>query len=114
MCDKRDRAINCVFCRDPHLTLMFSGLLQKDLRRKVKFGGKFFKKIIVTFVTQGLPSSLWLLHKFSNISSSHEEGGATKPTKCFFHTASEVYGSRINTTTSNYRLFCFLVRFVIK
>ena len=37
MCDKRDRAINCVFCRDPQLTLMFSGLLQKDLRRKVKF-----------------------------------------------------------------------------
>ena len=31
VCDKRDRAITCVFCRDLHLTLMFSGLLQKDL-----------------------------------------------------------------------------------
>ena len=29
--DKRDKAITCVFCRDFHLTLMFSGLLQKDL-----------------------------------------------------------------------------------
>ena len=24
MCDKRDRAITCVVCRDPHSTLMFS------------------------------------------------------------------------------------------
>ena len=31
VCDKRDRAINCLFCRDLHFTLMFSGLLQKDL-----------------------------------------------------------------------------------
>ena len=29
VCDKRDRAISYVFCRD--LNLMFSGLLQKDL-----------------------------------------------------------------------------------
>ena len=29
--DKCDRAITCVFCQDLHLTLMFSGLLQKDL-----------------------------------------------------------------------------------
>ena len=31
VCDKRDRAITYVFRRDLHLTLMFSGLLQKDL-----------------------------------------------------------------------------------
>ena len=31
VCDKRDRAINCVFCRDLHFTLTFFGLLQKDL-----------------------------------------------------------------------------------
>ena len=31
MCDKRDKAISYVFCRDLHLTSMFSGLLQKDL-----------------------------------------------------------------------------------
>ena len=31
VCDKRDKAISCVFCRDLHLTSMFSGLLQKDL-----------------------------------------------------------------------------------
>ena len=29
MRDKRDRVIVCVFRRDLHLTLMFSGLLQK-------------------------------------------------------------------------------------
>ena len=31
VCDKRDKAISNVFCRDLHLTSMFSGLLQKDL-----------------------------------------------------------------------------------
>ena len=30
-CDKPDRAITCMFCRDLHLTLRVSGLLQKDL-----------------------------------------------------------------------------------
>ena len=29
--DKCDRAITCVFCRDRHLTSVFSGPLQKDL-----------------------------------------------------------------------------------
>ena len=31
VCDKRDRAITCGFCRDLHLTPRFSGPLQKDL-----------------------------------------------------------------------------------
>ena len=31
VCDNRDRAVTCVFCRDLHFTLMFSVLLQKDL-----------------------------------------------------------------------------------
>ena len=31
MCDKRDREIAYMFCRNLHLILMFSGLLQKDL-----------------------------------------------------------------------------------
>ena len=31
MCDKRDREITYMFCRDLHLTLMFSGVLKKDL-----------------------------------------------------------------------------------
>ena len=31
VCDKRDRAISHLFCRDLHLTSMFSGLSQKDL-----------------------------------------------------------------------------------
>ena len=31
VCDKGYMAITCVFCRDLPLTLMFSGLLRKDL-----------------------------------------------------------------------------------
>ena len=31
VCDKRDRAITCVFCRNLQFTLMFSGPLPKDL-----------------------------------------------------------------------------------
>ena len=56
--DKRDMAINCVFCRDLHLTIMFSGpykrlsLKENEVWRKV-----ISNKIIVTLVTQGLPSS---------------------------------------------------------
>ena len=34
VCDRRDRAITCVFGRDLHLTLMFSSLLQKDLFKR--------------------------------------------------------------------------------
>ena len=56
--DKRDRGITCVFCRDLHLTLMFSGLLQKHLcKGKLSLAKSYFKKIIVTLVTQGLPPS---------------------------------------------------------
>ena len=45
MCDKRDRAITCVFCRDLHLTLTFSGLLQKDLfKGKWSLGKSCFKQ----------------------------------------------------------------------
>ena len=58
MCDKRDKAISYVFCRDLHLTSMFSGLLQKDLFKGSEFWRKVVSnKIIVTLVTQGLPSS---------------------------------------------------------
>ena len=31
VCGKRDRAITCVFCRELHLKLLCSCLLQKDL-----------------------------------------------------------------------------------
>ena len=56
--DKRDRAITYAFCRDRHLTLMFSGRLQKDLFKESEVWRKLFlNKLIVTFVTQGLPSS---------------------------------------------------------
>ena len=47
MRDKRDRVIVCVFRRDLHLTLMFSGLLQKRSVWSLGFsvwGNFFFKK----------------------------------------------------------------------
>ena len=63
VCNKRDRAIICVFRRDLYLTSLLSGLLQKDLLAE-----SFFNQIIVTLVTQGLPSSFLsavLLRKFT-------------------------------------------------
>ena len=45
MCDKRDKAISYVFCRDLHLTSMFSGLLQKNLfKGKWILAKSFFKQ----------------------------------------------------------------------
>ena len=56
--DKRDRAIMCVFCCDLHLTLMFSGLYNKICFKESEVWRKVISnKIIVTLVTQGLPSS---------------------------------------------------------
>ena len=58
VCDKRDRAITCILCRDLHLGLPFCGFYKKiclkesDVWRKV-----ISNKIVVTVVTQGLPSS---------------------------------------------------------
>ena len=58
VCDKLDRAITCMLCRDRHLALMFSCfhksicLKESDVWRKV-----ISNKIVVTVVTQGLPSS---------------------------------------------------------
>ena len=47
MCDKRDRAITWVFCRELHILLMCSGLLQKHLfDRKWGLAENFFKQII--------------------------------------------------------------------
>ena len=58
MRDKRDRAITCVFCRDLHLTIMFSGLYKKICLKESEVWRKVISnKIIVTLVTQDLPSS---------------------------------------------------------
>ena len=61
MCDKRDRAITCVVCRDLHLTLMFSvfSALCKHicLKESEVWHKVISNKIVVTLVTQGLPSS---------------------------------------------------------
>ena len=56
--DKCDRAIMSVFCCDLHLTLMFSGLYKKICLKESEVWRKVISnKIIVTLVTQGLPSS---------------------------------------------------------
>ena len=58
MCDKRDRAITCVFCRDLLLIPMFLVLYKKICLKESEVCRKVAsKKIIVTLVTQGLPSS---------------------------------------------------------
>ena len=45
LCDKYDRAISYVFCCNPHLTLIFSGLLQKDLfKGRSSLAEIFFKQ----------------------------------------------------------------------
>ena len=74
MGDKRDRAITCVFCRDLHLTLMFSRLLQKHLFKVTcSLSESFSNEIIVTCVTQGLLSSFSpvLLRKFTIVGATH-------------------------------------------
>ena len=58
MRDKRDRAKTCVFCRDLHLILMFSGLYKNICLKESEVWRKVYSnKVIVTLVTQGLPSS---------------------------------------------------------
>ena len=42
--DIRDRVTTCVFCRDLHLTLMFSGLPQnRSVQRKVQLSENLFQ-----------------------------------------------------------------------
>ena len=57
MCDDRDRAITCILRRNPHLTLMFSGLCKNICLKESKVKRKFISnEIIVTLVTQSLSS----------------------------------------------------------
>ena len=55
VCDKRDRAITCMLCRDLHLALMFSCFYKKICLKESDVWRKVTPKKIV--VTQGLPSS---------------------------------------------------------
>ena len=58
VCDKRDRAITWDFCRGLPLTLMFLVFYKTICSKKgVVWRHVFSNKIIVTIVTQGLPSS---------------------------------------------------------
>ena len=56
--DKRDRAITCMLCRDLHSALMSSGFYKKTCLKESDVWRKVISnKIVVTVVTQGLPSS---------------------------------------------------------
>lgn len=58
MCDKRDGAITCVFCRDLRLTFKSSGLYKSICFKESEVWQKVISnKIIVTLVAQSLPSS---------------------------------------------------------
>ena len=68
MCDKQDRANIFVFYLDLHLASMFSGLLQRSVYRRVKFGGKFFPTKLLSRLSHKvcrLLSSPVLLRKFT-------------------------------------------------
>ena len=65
MCDKRDRSITGDYCLDLHLTLMFSGLLRKDLSKEGKVGRKVFSNM--SHKVCRLLSSPVLLRKFTII-----------------------------------------------
>ena len=58
VCDKRDRAITCMLCRDLHSALMFSGFYKKICLKESDGWRKVISnKFVVTVVAQGLPSS---------------------------------------------------------
>ena len=58
VCDKRDRAITCMLCRDLHSALMFSVFYKKICLKESDGWRKVISnKFVVTVVTQGLPSS---------------------------------------------------------
>lgn len=58
MCDKRDRVITFVFCRDHHLTYVFWSYYKHNCLKNGEIWWKVCSnKITVMFVTPGLPSS---------------------------------------------------------
>ena len=85
MCNKSDRAITCVFCRDLHKHLGFLVFYKKICLKESEVWGKVVaNKIIVTLVTQSLPrllSSTVLLRKFTNDDSDGNENVKKQNTK---------------------------------
>ena len=77
VCDKRDRAITWDFCRGLPLTLMFLVFYKTICSKKdVVWRHVFSNKIIVTIVTQGLPSSF--LFRLEREFTTINEGSAVK------------------------------------
>ena len=73
VCDKLDRAITCMLCRDLHLALMFSCFYKKIcLKESDQFGEKLFQTKLLSRLSHKvcrLLSSPVLLRKFTNIGS---------------------------------------------
>ena len=75
VCDKRDRAITCVFCGDLHLTPMFCGPKkdQKDKKiceGKLNLAKNLFQAKLLSRLSHkvcSLLASLVLLRKFTNV-----------------------------------------------
>ena len=60
-CDKHNRVITCVFCREFIRHWSFFTLLQRDLFKQTwSLADSWNKIIVITLVTQGLPSSCCL------------------------------------------------------
>ena len=70
VCDKRDRAITCMLCRDLHSALMFSGFYKKICLKESDGCEKLFQTNLLSWLSHKvcrLLSSPVLLRKFTNI-----------------------------------------------
>ena len=66
VCDKCDRAINCMFCHDHHLTLRFSAHLQKDLiKENWSLAKSCFQGLLISGVS--VTSASHIFESFWNI-----------------------------------------------
>ena len=76
VCDKRDRAITCILCRDLHLALMFSCFYKKICLKESENWRKFFQTKLLSRLSHKvcrLLSSPVLLRKFTNDSQLQSE-----------------------------------------
>ena len=65
MCEKRDIAITCEFCRELRLTFLFSGLYKKTRLKESEVWRTLFQTKLLAHTVCRLLSSLVLLCKFT-------------------------------------------------
>ena len=85
VCDKRDRAITCMLCRDLHLALLFSCFYKKICLKESEVWRKVISnKIVVTFSHKvyRLLFSPVLLRKFTNGDGDGNENENGKKAMC--------------------------------